>query len=195
MGLRDPILAELGRGGVRVFSPGDFLHLGSELQAHRALRALAKDGEIMLIGRGLYTTVLKGRFGAHAPPTTELLAALERNKGIAIVPSGAAEANALGLTTQVPIREVFLTSGRGCRLQCGKRSIDLLSARPWLLEKAEAGRAIRALYWIGKEQAHLAASDLKRKMPKQDWEGLEQAIPDLRQAPTWLASAIKGARP
>lgn len=46
---------------------------------------------------------------------------------------GAAEANALGLTTQVPTREVFLTSGPTRKLQLGKRQIELKHGNRWQL--------------------------------------------------------------
>ena len=45
---------------------------------------------------------------ALAPPSTEsVMLAIEASGGETVVANGAAEANALGLTTQVPTREVF----------------------------------------------------------------------------------------
>ncbi len=189
------ILQELSHEQVRVYSSRDFLHLGSEIQAHRALRDLVKAGELFLIDQGLYTTVVRGRFGAHAPSTKDLLMALETRNGIVIVPSCAAEANTLGLTPQVPVREIFLTSGIGCRLQLGRRSIDLMHARDWLLGKGNHGSVVRALYWSGEDRACESAKALCAKLTAGDWAVLEKDIQALRDAPTWIVKAIACAHP
>ena len=46
-------------------------------------------------------------------------------------PTGAAAANALGLTTQVPVRSVYLTSGRSRTMILGKQVIELQHAPRW----------------------------------------------------------------
>jgi hypothetical protein len=53
-----------------------------------------------------------------------------------VVANGAAEANALGLTTQVPTREVFFTSGASRTLQLGSRCVELRPVIDAALAKA-----------------------------------------------------------
>ena len=50
---------------------------------------------------------------------------LAKQRGETIVPSGAAAANALGLTTQVPVKSVYLTSGRSRVLNLGRQAVEL----------------------------------------------------------------------
>ncbi len=78
------------------------LHLGSRVAIDQALSRLARDGAIFRVGRGLYVRPVKTRFGVRAPATTAVLARLADQTGEVIVSHGAAAANALGLTTQVP---------------------------------------------------------------------------------------------
>ena len=60
------------------------------------------------------------------PPSTEsVVEAIESTSGETVVASSAAKANALGLTTQVSAREVYLTSGPSRRLKLGNREIGL----------------------------------------------------------------------
>lgn len=60
------------------------------------------------------------------PPSTEsVVEAIESTSGETVVASSAAKANALGLTTQVSAREVYLTSGPSRRLKLGNREIEL----------------------------------------------------------------------
>ena len=49
------------------------------------------------------------------------------------MPNGAAAANALGLTTQVPMRAVYLTSGPSRRLKLGAQMIEIRHAPIWQL--------------------------------------------------------------
>jgi hypothetical protein len=106
-----------------------------------------------------------------------------------VVASGAAEANALGLTTQVPTREVFLTSGPSRRLKLGNREVELKHGNRWqmLLGKRPAGKAIRALIWLGPEQAPMVLEVLRSKLPSQEWEAMRQARAGL---PSWMAKAV-----
>jgi hypothetical protein len=63
-------------------------------------------------------------------------------EGETIVSNGAAAANALGLTTQVPVRSVYLTSGRSRKMHLGKQVVELRHAPRWQLALANrpAGR-------------------------------------------------------
>ena len=76
-----------------------------------------------------------------------MIKAIESTSGEVIVVNGATEAHALGLTTQVPTREVFLTSGRSPKLQLGNRAVELKHGNRWQLALGArpAGMAIRAL--------------------------------------------------
>ena len=105
------------------------------------------------------------------------------------MPNGAAAANALGLTTQVPVRSVYLTSGRSRTLMMGKQSVELRHAPKWQLSLVgkTAGQAVRALAWLGPEQAESALQTLKHSLPAPVFVELVDAA---RQYPTWLAAAV-----
>ncbi|MBX9639874.1 MAG: hypothetical protein K2X97_09145 [Mycobacteriaceae bacterium] len=88
-------------------------------------------------------------------------------RGESIVPTGAAAANELGLTTQVPVREVYLTSGPTRKLTVGQQKIELRHAPPWQLvhQGRPAGTAIRALASLGPEHAGKAVALLRKRLP------------------------------
>lgn len=154
-----------------------FLHLASRAEVNQALTRLTRKGKLMRIGRGVYTAPVVGRFGARPPSTDAVIKAIESTSGEVIVASGAAEANALGLTSQVPIREVFLTSGRSRELQLGNRSVELKHGHRWqlVLGKRPAGMAIRALYSLGPEQTETALEILQTKLPPVEWAAMRAA--------------------
>jgi hypothetical protein len=88
-------------------------------------------------------------------------------RGETIVSHGAAAANALCLTTQVPMRAVYLTSGRSRRLKLGAQTVEFRHAPLWQLifPGRAAGEVVRALAWLGPEKAGEAIRMLRAKLP------------------------------
>lgn len=165
------------------------LHLGSRAALDQALSRLANRGQLIRAGRGLYLLPVTSRFGTRAPSVEQAVEALASQRGEIIVSSGAAAANNLGLTTQVPVRSVYLTSGRTRKMSFGKQVVELRHAPRWQLALAQrpAGEAVRALAWLGPEKAEAALHTLKWKLPPAAFSELVAAAPQL---PTWLARSV-----
>lgn len=165
------------------------LHLGNRAAVDQALSRLNERGQLIRAGRGVYLAPVQSRFGSR-PPSVELtVEAIALQRGETIVSSGATAANSLGLTTQVPIRSVYLTSGRSRKICLGEQVIEFRHAPRWQLALAQrpAGQAVRALAWLGPEKAEEALEILKGKLPKETLLELVAAIPQL---PAWLASSV-----
>lgn len=165
------------------------LHLGSRAAVDQALSRLARSGDLPRAGRGVYVLPVKGRFGTHAPEIAKVVQQWASQRGETVVGNGAAAANALGLTTQVPVRQVFLTSGRSRKLRLGSQSVELQHAPPWqlLYRDQAAGDVIRSLAWVGPSGSEQALGKLKRKLPASDLQTVANARARL---PTWLASQV-----
>jgi hypothetical protein len=181
------VAQSLPEGGL--LSPKEFLHLGSRAAIDQTLSRLTREGKLLRIGRGAYSRPISGRFGSRPPSTESVVEALEASSGETIVASGAAEANALGLTTQVPTREVYLTSGPSRWLKLGNRQIELKHGARWqlVMGKSPAGKALRALIWLGPERAPEALQQLRGKLEHREWEAMRQARATL---PSWMARAV-----
>ena len=180
----------LSEGGL--LSPKEFLHLASRAAVDQTFSRLAKEGHLLRVGRGTYTRPVAGRFGARPPSAESVIEAIETTSGEVVVSHGAAEANALGLTTQVPIREVFLTSGPARTLQLGNRVIEIKHGQRWQLSlgKRPAGRVIRALSWLGPEQATTALKMLGNRISAEEWQAMRASRSTL---PGWMAQAVSEA--
>ncbi len=115
--------------------PSALLHLGNRAAAvDQALSRLARRGRLIRACQGVYMRPIETRFGARPPAIEKVIASLSRLWGEVMVPCGGAAANALGLTTQVPLRPVYLTSGPNRRLR--------LCAQTVHLGRADAGRFV-----------------------------------------------------
>lgn len=165
------------------------LHLGGRAAIDQALARLVKRSQLIRAGRGLYVKPSKSRFGTRPPSTENVVRGLEEQQGETIVASGAVEANALGLTTQVPVREVFLTSGPTRHLSLGGRTVELRHAPMWqlVLPQRVAGAAVRAISWAGKERASEVVGALRRKLSVGD---VQELVAVRSRLPTWVAREV-----
>lgn len=177
----------LPEGGV--LSPKEFLHLGSWAAIDQALSRLTKEGKLLRVARGIYVTPVSSRFGTRVPAPEKVVHALATQSGDVVTPHGASAANTLGLTQHVPIREVYLTSGRTRTLKLGRSEVMVKHVPRWMLAlgTGPAGAAVRALAWMG--PAHVAESlaTLRRTLPPSEWQSLASARASL---PPWMAQAI-----
>lgn len=175
-----------------LISPEEFLHLASRSAVDKTLSRLTQEGKLIRVSQEAYVAPHQGRFGSRPPSTESVVHAIEATGRETVVANGAAEANALGLTTQVPTREVFFTSGRSRKLQLGNRCIELKHGNRWqlLLGKRPSGMAIRALGWLGPEMAESVLVQIKANLPEAEW----QAILGVRDLlPSWMARLVSEA--
>lgn len=168
----------------------DLEHLANRTQASRELTGLAKMGRLMRVARGMYVAVTASRFGPVPPPVDKVIQSLSQITGHAIVRHGAAAANALGLTTQVPVRQLFLTDGPAQKLYLGKQVIEVRRAPGWMLVLGDnlASDVIRALEWLGPDLAEQAIIKLAGRIGRDEWLAMLGVQSHL---PSWLATTIR----
>lgn len=165
------------------------LHLGTRAALDQALSRLVRRGRLLRAGRGLYVRPVETRFGVRAPGVPAVLAAMAAKTGETIATHGAAAANSLGLTTQVPVRAVYLTSGSSRRLKLGAQTVELRHVPGWQVSLAgrPAGDAIRALAWFGRGQSGAMTRKLGKTLSPTTLRELSEARGRL---PTWMAQQI-----
>lgn len=175
-----------------VISAASILGAGSREAVDQALGRLARSGELMRIARGKYVRPQSGRFGSYPPPATKVIKSLAKAQGKAIVESGAVSANRLGLTTQQPVRQVFMTTGKSGELKLGNNPILLRHVPAWqtMFANRPAGQALRALAYMGKAESGEAAKRIKGSLEAAEWEALMRAK---KKFPAWVSKALEGA--
>jgi hypothetical protein len=167
----------------------ELLHLGSRFAVDQSLKRLVGKSELMKLYRGAYVRPVETKYGTRAPEPAKVVESIKRRRAETVVPHGAAEANALGLTTQVPTRIVYLTSGKSRTMKLGSQVIDMKHAPRWMLmaSPGEAGRVVRALGWLGERRASAALMSLKHTLPPSQLQNLVAVRSAL---PSWLAKSI-----
>jgi hypothetical protein len=171
-----------------LISAKEFLHLGTRDAVDQALKRLKERKELLPLYRGVYVRPVKTRFGTRAPAAEKVVERIATTRAETVVAHGAAAANSLGLTTQVPTKLVYLTSGKSRKLKLGAQVVEMKHAPQWmLLPSHRAGEAVRALVWIGQHGAAEALTTLKHKLPQSTVEELIAVRPAL---PPWLSKSI-----
>lgn len=165
------------------------LHLGSRAATDQALSRLRREGKLLRPDRGMYVLPVESRFGTRSPSPEQVVTEAARLRGETVASHGAAAANRLGLTTQVPMRTIFLTSGRSRTLQLGSQRVELRHAPRWQLINAghSSGEAIRALAWAGPSRAREILVQLRRELPPQ---AREELVAFRAALPQWMAQGI-----
>jgi len=176
-----------------VFVPSDFNDLGGIDAVKTTLSRLAKEGVIRRIAQGIYDKPKKDPEIGALTPTIEIVAkAIARRDNAKIEPSGVMAMYLLGLTTQIPMKAVYLTDGSPREIHIGNRTIKFKSASPKLLSfEGEISKlVILALKELGESNLtnETIIEKLKSILKKEDEKKFEN---DRRKAPGWIGSFLK----
>ncbi|MEN9672775.1 MAG: hypothetical protein RL553_1040 [Planctomycetota bacterium] len=192
--MQDKIVERLRRQGQgKVFTPKDFLDLGSRESVDQALSRLAKAETVQRLGRGLYCyPKINKRLGIIiSPDVDEIASALARQTGSRIAPSGAMAANRLGLSTQVPAKPVYLTDGRSRKVRIGNFLIVVKHVAPKELPVGNqiSATVLQALRYLGKEAIDSTVINRIRKalLPKYR----SKLLLDSKYTTDWIADAVR----
>ena len=174
--------------GMPVTAKG-LLHLGSRAAVDQALSRLTRRGALLRVGRGNYVVPVESRFGRRAPSAEKTVSGLAARRGERISTTGAVAANALGLTTQVPVKSIYLTSGPSRRFTLGRQEVELRHAPSWqfVLGDSKAGQVVRALAWLGPEKVETVIGRMQGELNAEERTALSEVVGRL---PGWLAASI-----
>lgn len=96
----------------------------------KVLMEAVEDGLLLHLSRGVYLKTTVTRFGPVYPSFEEMAKAIADRDNAEVLPTGATALNVLGLSTQVPMNAVFITSGSARRIPLGGRTITFKRAVP-----------------------------------------------------------------
>lgn len=153
----------------------------------KILSDLVKSGDLHHLSRGVYLKTDQTRFGLVYPPVSEIASAIAERDKAQILPTGATALNLLGLSTQMPMNPVFLTSGSARTITVDGRMITFKRAVPknFAIKGKIRSLIVQALKYIGEnnitEEDRLAIGDLIRR--DTDIVNLSE---DLQMMPSWI---------
>ena len=125
------------------------------------------------------------------PDPDEIAAALGRQTGRRVLPSGAAAANRLGLSTQVPAKPVYLTDGRTRQVRIGGMVFQIRHAAPKELSAASRTSAMvfQALRHLG--QAAVDEQVIARLRRVLSADQRQELLRDSRYTTDWITVIVR----
>lgn len=157
----------------------------------KILSDLVRQGVIHRLSRGVYLKAKETKFGMVYPSTEQIAKAIAERDNAEILPTGSTALNILGLSDQVTMNPVFITSGSARKLKCGNRTITFKRGVPKnFAVKGKVTRLIvQAMKAIGEQS--FSDEDGKRialifaKYPERD-----TIKHDLAVMPSWIKKSI-----
>lgn len=182
-------LSKAKRGSI--LFPTDFRGMGTEGAIKMALSRLVKEGKLKRVAHGIYyvpkTDPLLGELHPGAENIAEAIAQKEK---ILIKPSGASALNKLGLSTQVPMRLVYITNGSPRKIKIGRMTVvfKATTSKKLAMEGPISGLVIQALEELDLTNVHPeTAKKIKNLLMKENENKLKH---DLALAPARLHDYI-----
>lgn len=181
---------KLDKSGM-VYFISDFAQHGNDVFISRLLSECVNDGLLIRIANGIYYKPVETKFGVLFPSVDELIKAIARRDNAQILPTGETAQNLLGLSTQVPTRYVYLTSGSSRRIVLREQTITLKRSVPrnFACKNDFMATLIQALKSIGKDNVtdkhrQMIAGLLQKNLDEKTY------IDDLKTAPIWVRKFI-----
>jgi hypothetical protein len=177
-----------------VFFTSDFAAYGSSKTNNKALERLTKQGKIVRVGRGIYAIPRKSKFFGRVPPGIEDIAqGIARRDKARIIPTGLFAENLLGLSTQVPMKVVYLTNGTPRKLMIDETPLIFKKTSPKNLATwgKISGLVIQALKSIRKER--VADYEVEKVINILKNENPQHLANDIKLAPEWIREIMRKA--
>ena len=146
---------------------------------------------LLRLSRGIYLKAKKTKFGIVYPTTEEIAHAIAERDNAEILPTGSTALNMLGLSEQVTMTPIFLTSGSARKIKCGNRILTFKRGVPknFTLKGKVTRLLVQAMKAIGErnynEEWESAISAILSKYPED-----ETMSDDLKVMPTWIRRNI-----
>ena len=172
----------------------DFLDFGNSESIKKALFRLKEKELLIRLAHGIYLYPKKDKdLGVLYPSAEEIAIAIAKRDRARIIPTGVQALNKLGLSTQIPLKVVFLTDAAARSIKIGKRTITFKKTSPKnLMVKGEiSGLVIQALKSIG--QNKIENDMLTKLLTSLKKEKKEIILHDAKLAPAWINKILMSA--
>ena len=176
----------------KMFFSSNFSQYGTDVSIRHAFSRLCKERLLIRLSAGIYLyPEIDKEIGVIYPSIEKIAKAIAKQEKARIIPTGVYALNALGLSTQIPMRVVFLTDGTPRMINIeGEASIKFKKTAPkYLSFKSKLmSLIVFALREIGENKA--TSEQLEKIKTLLQNEKKEIIISDINLAPAWVKNTI-----
>jgi len=177
----------------KIFFASDFKKIGSNEAVRLTLFRLCEQGLIIRLSTGIYLyPKISKQIGIVYPSIEEIAKSIAKREKARLIPTGLYALNKLGLSTQVPMRVVFLTDGAPRVVKVGKKATVKFKktvAKHLSFKGKITTLIVFALKEIGKDK--VTESQFERIKEALKLEKKDNIIHDAALAPEWISKIIQ----
>lgn len=182
----------LKKGRGKILFTNDFSHFGTNTAVRHTLSRLCKQKMIIRLSVGIYLyPKIDKHIGALYPSIEDIAKAIAKRERARLIPTGAYALNALGLSTQVPMKVIFLTDGAPRIVKVGKNG-TICFKKTIAKNLAFKGKITSLVTFALKEIGigNVEENDLKKIKEVLIHESDQTIMHDLKLMPEWIADII-----
>lgn len=174
------------------FCASDIPNYGSRTMVDKTLCVMSKEGKIRRVMRGVYdlprwSDILKKQ---AAPDVESVAQALARKFGWQLYPCDEGAMNGLGLSTQIPARLIYLSTGPSKAYKVGRLTIEFKHrcSRENEVNGKNARMVVRALKGLGKAYATPEiVTNIAKRFSDQEWA---QICESTQRVSSWIKDLV-----
>lgn len=155
------------------------------------LSIYAREGKLIRLANGVYLKTAITKFGPVYPSPNEIAEAIARRDHAQVLMSGLAAENYFGLSTQIPMKIIFLTSGSTRKLTVGNITIEFKRGVPknFAFKDKTMGTLCLALKSIGKGRVTDAQKAVLKNFLS-DYTQEHNIKNDIKLMPQWIQKML-----
>jgi len=184
---------EIGKRG-SIYFVNSFSDLQNDQTVTKSLQRLSKEGFLIRMSKGVYLYPETTRFGITTPSIYEIVKSIAKRDNVFILPTGNTALNKLGLSTQVPMNAVFLTTGSTRAMKIGKRKVLFKHSAPrnFAYKGTLMPLVVESLKELGENNIDSKIyGKLKKIISELSETDFVTFVEDLRHAPQWIRTIIQ----
>ncbi|MCH3941199.1 MAG: DUF6088 family protein [Bacteroidales bacterium] len=156
------------------------------------LAELTQEGFLVKLAQGIYAKPRRSRFGLVLPSVDKIVQAIAARDNAEVLPSGMTALNVLGLSTQVPMKYSYLTTGSERTIKLENQEIRLKRGVPknfcyktkLIALLVQALKALKQQN-VGQEEIHTIRSLISKEPDK------TALAKDVDMMPIWMKRIVK----
>lgn len=156
------------------------------------LAELTQEGMLVKLAQGVYAKPRRSRFGLVLPSVDKIVQAIAARDNAEVLPSGMTALNMLGLSTQVPMRYSYLTTGSERIIKLENQEIRLKRGVPknFCYETKLIALLVQALKTlkqqnVGEEELQVIRNLISREPDR------SALAKDVDMMPVWMKRIVK----
>lgn len=158
----------------------------------KILSLMASYNILERLAKGIYYKPIVTEYGNVYPSAEKIVHAIAEHEHAEILPTGELALNVLGLSTQVPMKPVYLTTGSPRVIVVGRKQIRLKRRTPRMYAYKSKLMPLLELAMKAKGQSNISEGDINRiKELLRDSQEKDLVYGDLGNAPVWIRKIVK----